>query len=47
LGFSESIQSKIYWAGEATHSQGHHGTLHGAMETAAIAVEKIMKEEKA
>ncbi|MEN9333443.1 MAG: hypothetical protein RLY35_623 [Bacteroidota bacterium] len=47
LGFSESVQSKIYWAGEATHAQGHHGTLHGAMETAAIAVEKIMKEEKA
>ncbi len=45
LGFSESIQGKIYWAGEATHAQGHHGTLHGAMETAAIAVSKIMKEE--
>lgn len=45
LGFSESIQSKVYWAGEATHAQGHHGTVHGALETAAFAVEKIMRED--
>jgi monoamine oxidase len=42
--FVPSIEHKISWAGEATHPEGHHGTLHGAMETAARAVQQIMTE---
>ncbi len=42
--FVPSIEHKISWAGEATHTEGHHGTIHGAMETAARAVQQIMTE---
>lgn len=44
FGFEESVNQKLYWAGEATHTQGHHGTIHGAMETAARAVQQILEE---
>jgi len=37
-----AINNKIFFAGEATHSGGHHGTLHGAMETAVRAVTQIL-----
>ncbi len=37
-----SINSKIFFAGESTHMGGHHGTLHGAMETAVRAVTQLL-----
>jgi monoamine oxidase len=43
-GFAESVNQKLYWAGEATHTDGHHGTIHGAMETAVRAVQQILEE---
>lgn len=43
-GFAESVNQKLYWAGEATHTEGHHGTIHGAMETAVRAVQQILEE---
>jgi monoamine oxidase len=43
-GFEKSVNQKLYWAGEATHTEGHHGTLHGAMETAVRAVQQILEE---
>jgi monoamine oxidase len=35
------IDDKIFFAGEATHTQGHFATVHGALETAERAVEEI------
>lgn len=40
---AEPIGGKLYFAGEATHTGGHHGTLHGAMETALRAVIELMQ----
>ena len=39
---ASSVNNKIFFAGEATHTGGHHGTLHGAMETALRAVIEIL-----
>lgn len=36
------IEDKIFFAGEATHYNGHFATVHGALETAERAVEEIM-----
>jgi len=44
---ADSISGKVYFAGEATHTGGHHGTLHGAMESglrAAIEILTIVNE---
>jgi monoamine oxidase len=43
-GLTQSVEHKIYFAGEATHAEGHHGTIHGAMETAIRAVQQILQE---
>ena len=43
-GLTNSVEHKIYFAGEATHAEGHHGTVHGAMETAIRAVQQILQE---
>ena len=40
-------QEKIYFAGEATHGGGHHGTLHGAMESALRATLEILQYKTA
>jgi monoamine oxidase len=40
---AQSVASKLYFAGEATHTGGHHGTVHGAMETALRAVNEILE----
>jgi monoamine oxidase len=37
-----AVNNKIYFAGEAVHDGGHHGTVHGAMESALAAVTKIL-----
>jgi monoamine oxidase len=39
---SSSIAGKLFFAGEATHSGGHHATVHGAMETGLRAVNEIL-----
>lgn len=38
---AKSIAGKIYFAGEATHTAGHFGTVHGAIETGYRAAEEI------
>ncbi len=35
------VEDKIFFAGEATHYNGHFATVHGALETAKRAVEEI------
>ncbi len=39
---ASSVNQKLFFAGEATHTGGHHGTLHGAMETALRAATEIL-----
>lgn len=36
------IADKLFFAGEATHTAGHHATVHGAMETALRAVNEMI-----
>jgi monoamine oxidase len=36
------VDQKIFFAGEATHFEGHFATVHGALETANRAVEQIV-----
>lgn len=38
---ARAVDSKIYFAGEATHTAGHSGTVHGALETAIRSVTEI------
>jgi monoamine oxidase len=38
---ASSLGNKVFFAGEATHTGGHHGTMHGAMETALRVVTEI------
>lgn len=38
---AQTINKKIYFAGEATHYDGHFATVHGAMETAYRAVYEL------
>lgn len=40
---AKSLDSKVYFAGEATHTDGHFATVHGAMETALRAVNEILE----
>ena len=39
---TESIDNRIFFAGEAMNTNGHHQTVHGAMETAFEQVSKIL-----
>ena len=39
---AQSIQNKIFFAGEAMNRNGHHQTVHGAMETGYQAVRNII-----
>ena len=39
---AQSISNKLFFAGEATHTGGHHGTIHGAMETGLRAATEII-----
>jgi monoamine oxidase len=36
------VAGKLFFAGEATNAQGHSGTMHGAYESAARAVQEII-----
>lgn len=40
---STSVANRVFFAGEATHFSGHHGTIHGAMETSIRAIQKIFE----
>ena len=35
------VADKLFFAGEATHTDGHSGTVHGAIETGARAAEEL------
>lgn len=35
------VNDKLFFAGEATHSEGHSGTVHGAVETGIRVVEEV------
>ncbi len=37
------LEGKVFFAGEATHYEGHASTVHGALETAYRAVEELVK----
>lgn len=39
------VDGKLFFAGEATHYEGHNATVHGAMETATRVVEEIIKSQ--
>ncbi len=36
------IENTLFFAGEATESEGHHGTVHGAIATGHRAAEEIL-----
>ena len=40
------LRNRLYFAGEATHFEGHNATMHGAMESAEWAVNAIMERTK-
>lgn len=40
--FAEPLQNTIFFAGEATNFQGHHGTVHGAIASGYRAAEEIL-----
>jgi monoamine oxidase len=37
----KSVDKKLFWAGEATHSKGHSGTVHGAIESGIWAANAV------
>ena len=37
------LNDKLFFAGEATHFEGHFGTVHGAMETGLRAVDDLLQ----
>jgi monoamine oxidase len=39
---SEPLNNQLFFAGEATHFEGHSGTVHGALETAFRAVKELL-----
>jgi monoamine oxidase len=41
---AETISKKIYFAGEATHMQGHNSTVHGAIETGERVAKNIIDD---
>lgn len=41
---ANSVLRKVYFAGEATHTGGHSGTVHGAIETAQRAVNELFRD---
>jgi len=43
---AQSVDNKIFFAGEATHTEGHAQTVHGAMETGVRAVEEFVDAVK-
>jgi monoamine oxidase len=42
INLATSINSKVFFAGEATHYAGHHASVHGAIETGKRAAKEII-----
>jgi monoamine oxidase len=40
--FAAPLQNTIFFAGEATNFQGHHGTVHGAIASGYRAADEIL-----
>lgn len=40
---AQPIDDTLFFAGEATNSEGHHGTVHGALATGSRAAKEIIK----
>lgn len=40
---AQAVDGKIFFAGEATCTNGHHASIHGAMESAERAVEELLE----
>ena len=38
---AKSINNKLFFAGEAMNVNGNHQTVHGALESSKIAIEKM------
>jgi len=36
------VEDTIFFAGEATNTEGHHGTVHGALATGIRAAREIL-----
>ena len=43
ISLAESIDDKVFFAGEATNAWGHPGTAHGALETGYRAVKELIE----
>lgn len=41
---AQSVDQKIYFAGEAMNTNGHHQTVHGAVESGYMAVVNLLKD---
>jgi monoamine oxidase len=39
---AEPLGDRVFFAGEATHTEGHNSTVHGALETGERAVEEML-----
>ncbi|MBU6325799.1 MAG: FAD-dependent oxidoreductase, partial [Bacteroidetes bacterium] len=39
---AEPMDNRLFFAGEATHYEGHSATVHGALETAFRAVKELL-----
>ena len=37
-----AVSSRVFFAGEATHTAGHPGTVHGAMESGQRAATEVL-----
>ena len=42
---AQSVDDKLFFAGEATNTEGHEATVHGAIQTADTAVEELVSKE--
>jgi monoamine oxidase len=38
---AKSVHKRVFFAGEATHTAGHNATVHGALQSAEVAVKEI------
>ena len=44
---AQPVAGRLFFAGEAMNTQGHHQTVHGAMESAAAQVEALLRSRLA
>jgi monoamine oxidase len=40
---AEPLEQTLFFAGEACNTEGHNGTVHGAMQTGVRAADEILK----